>query len=90
MIKLKLSSQLIGQFGHVTASASCKQPEKHSTLTRNWQCTLTINLQTDPNLTLKWAPIGQGEKGKMREERVGSDNYACSSQNGNSKTLSDC
>ena len=26
MIKLKLSSQLIGQFGHVTASASCKQP----------------------------------------------------------------
>ena len=30
MIKLKLSSQLIGQFGHVTASASCKQPEKHS------------------------------------------------------------
>ena len=29
MIKLKLSSQLIGQFGHVTASASCKQPEKH-------------------------------------------------------------
>ena len=31
MIKLKLSSQLIGQFGHVTASASCKQPEKHGT-----------------------------------------------------------
>ena len=30
MIKLELSSQLIGQFGHVTASASCKQPEKHS------------------------------------------------------------
>ena len=30
VIKLKLSSQLIGQFGHVTASASCKQPEKHS------------------------------------------------------------
>ena len=31
MIKLKLSSQLIGQFGHVTASASCKQPFlKHS------------------------------------------------------------
>ena len=29
MIKLKLSSQLIGQFGHVIASASCKQPEKH-------------------------------------------------------------
>ena len=29
VIKLKLSSQLIGQFGHVTASASCKQPEKH-------------------------------------------------------------
>ena len=29
MIKPKLSSQLIGQFGHVTASASCKQPEKH-------------------------------------------------------------
>ena len=29
MIKLKLSRQLIGQFGHVTASASCKQPEKH-------------------------------------------------------------
>ena len=28
VIKLKLSSQLIGQFGHVTASASCKQPEK--------------------------------------------------------------
>ena len=27
VIKLKLSSQLIGQFGHVTASASCKQPE---------------------------------------------------------------
>ena len=26
VIKLKLSSQL---FGHVTASASCKQPEKH-------------------------------------------------------------
>ena len=26
VIKLKLSSQ---QFGHVTASASCKQPEKH-------------------------------------------------------------
>ena len=24
------TSQLIGQFGHVTASASCKQPEKHS------------------------------------------------------------
>ena len=23
-----ISSQLIGQFGHVTASASCKQPEK--------------------------------------------------------------
>ena len=32
MIKLKLSSQLIGQFGHVTASASCKQPEKHGIL----------------------------------------------------------
>ena len=32
VIKLKLSSQLIGQFGHVTASASCKQPEKHGTL----------------------------------------------------------
>ena len=31
VIKLKLSSQLIGQFGHVTASASCKQPEKHGT-----------------------------------------------------------
>ena len=30
MIKLKLSSQLIGQFGHMTPSASCKQPEKHS------------------------------------------------------------
>jgi hypothetical protein len=30
MIKLKRSSQLIGQFGHVTASAVCKQPEKHS------------------------------------------------------------
>ena len=29
VIKFKLSSQLIGQFGHVTASASCKQPEKH-------------------------------------------------------------
>jgi hypothetical protein len=25
------SSQLIGQFGHVTASAVCKQPEKHGT-----------------------------------------------------------
>ena len=24
---------IIGQFGHVTASASCKQPEKHGTLT---------------------------------------------------------
>ena len=32
MIKLKLSSQLIGQFGQVTASASCKQPEKHGML----------------------------------------------------------
>ena len=32
MIKLKLSSQLIGQFGHVTASASCKQPEKHGSV----------------------------------------------------------
>ena len=32
VIKLKLSSQLIGQFGHVTASASCKQPEKHGIL----------------------------------------------------------
>ena len=32
VIKLKLSSQLIGQFGHVTASASCKQPEKHQGL----------------------------------------------------------
>ena len=32
MIKLKLSSQLIGQFGHVIASASCKQPEKHGKL----------------------------------------------------------
>ena len=32
VIKLKLSSQLIGQFGHVTASASCKQPEKHGTV----------------------------------------------------------
>ena len=31
MIQLKLSSQLIGQFGHVIASASCKQPEKHGT-----------------------------------------------------------
>ena len=31
VIKLKLSSQLIGQFGHVTASASCKHPEKHGT-----------------------------------------------------------
>ena len=29
MIKLKQSSQLIGQFGHVTAFASYKQPEKH-------------------------------------------------------------
>ena len=29
VIKLKLSSQLIGQLGHVTASASC---EKHSNL----------------------------------------------------------
>ena len=29
VIKLKLSSQLIGQFDHVTASASCKHPEKH-------------------------------------------------------------
>ena len=28
---IKLSSRLIGQFGHVTASASCKQPEKHGT-----------------------------------------------------------
>ena len=31
VIKLKLSSQLIGQFGHMTASASCKQPEKYGT-----------------------------------------------------------
>jgi hypothetical protein len=29
VIKLKRSSQLIGQFGHVTASAVCKQLEKH-------------------------------------------------------------
>ena len=38
VIKLKLSSQLIGQFGHVTASASCKQPEKHgiSKLLSSW------------------------------------------------------
>ena len=34
VIKLKLSSQLIGQFGHVTASASCKQPEKHGSTLR--------------------------------------------------------
>ena len=38
MIKLKLSSQLIGQFGHVTASASCKQPEKHGNAReRDWK-----------------------------------------------------
>ena len=35
VIKLKLSSQLIGQFGHVTASASCKQPEKHGKFKKN-------------------------------------------------------
>jgi hypothetical protein len=35
VIKLidKRSSQLIGQFGHVTASAVCKQPEKHLWIT---------------------------------------------------------
>jgi hypothetical protein len=30
VIKLKQSSQLIGQFGHVTASAVCKQPVEQS------------------------------------------------------------
>ena len=34
VIKLKLPSQLIDQFGHVTASSRCKQPEKHGIVAR--------------------------------------------------------
>ena len=36
MMTLKLSSQLIGQFGHMTVSASCKQPEKYGSHHVNW------------------------------------------------------
>ena len=47
VIKLKLSSQLIGQFGHVTASASCKQPEKHGSSSR---CSMLLHLTFDLNV----------------------------------------
>jgi hypothetical protein len=50
MIKLKQSSQLIGQFGHVTASAVCKQPEKHSICT-NWQHLALVTWQRPFTLT---------------------------------------
>jgi hypothetical protein len=44
-MKLKRSGQLIGQFGqfgHVTASAVCKQPEKHGKLAMVLVCHNTM------------------------------------------------
>ena len=69
MIKLKLSSQL---FGHVTASPSCKQPEKHSIML-SWcpvQRSKASTRVRDRVIMLSWCPVQRSKASARVRDRV--------------------
>ena len=71
MIKLKLSSQLIGQFGHVTASASCKQPEKHGRVIMLSWCPVQRSTRVrDRVIMLSWCPFQRSKASTRVRDRV--------------------